>query len=249
MKKLYIAKGQTVQLDSVYQDEIIVKGSLVVTGDIKARMIKGHGSVQARNIYAKRVSADSITVDESLVAEKVVCDRICGEYGDIKGTVKARLCLMISHLKAGRAATVLLGAQEADCAECIVLPKKNYSRFLFHLAVFWRALLDGPSYTDEPKIQASSGNPQMRHNAVDKPVKSAEPAKEPEWATQMIQTLKSLEQHMETFETSVLNALKDTNNALADLYVLEASPFDDTAVDEPLPDNHSEEAVTISEAA
>ena len=137
--KMYISKKQVIKQTNVITDELIVHGQLIVAGTIKAKKIKGHGSVQAQNITAQTILVKNLTAD-NLSAEQVEAERIDAEYADVKDHVYARICLLVRHLKAHIAASPMLGCDEVDADACIVLPTHQYSWPGFKIYVWFRRI-------------------------------------------------------------------------------------------------------------
>ena len=130
--KMYISKNQVVKQGNVTTDKLVVHGQLIVADKVKAQMVKGRGSIQARDIVAEKIKVKNLSA-ESLTALYVEADRIDAEHAKIKGHIYGRICLLVHHLKSRIAASPLLGCDKVEADECLVLPVRRYfwPRFRF----------------------------------------------------------------------------------------------------------------------
>lgn len=135
--KTYISKNQSVKQGSLVTDELVVDGQLIVTGALNAKVIRGRGSIQARDITAGEISIRSVTAEETLTADTVLADRVYAEYGNIGKRMYTRICSVVTHLKGVLVVSPLLGCRETDIEECVVLPQRQYSWLRFRWSTFW----------------------------------------------------------------------------------------------------------------
>ena len=74
MKTLYVPKGKTLHYERLECQTIIVDGTLVVDGAVRAKRITGKGLLDAGSVYSPAVSV------RDLDTVKVVCDLLAAEY-------------------------------------------------------------------------------------------------------------------------------------------------------------------------
>lgn len=172
MKTIYIPKGETVCYESLATERVVVKGCLMVSGDIKARFITGGGA-----IYAGAVFADGIRVDD-LDAASVTCQRLIAKRVQTQQLIASEsaavsCCLAASYVETGRLTVTVSEISEVTAEEVINLTPKKRSLFrlllVSALRSFWLSL-SAPASASEA-IEAASVSPE------DSPRQEAEDAR------------------------------------------------------------------------
>ena len=74
-KTMYVPKGETVLLDNLTCEQVIVNGVLHVIGDIQAKHIRGKGFIFAGNISTKSITACTINAG-TIVTDRLVAERV-----------------------------------------------------------------------------------------------------------------------------------------------------------------------------
>jgi len=64
MKTLYVPQGTVMRHESVDAERIVVKGTLLVDSDIRARQICGNGTIAATKITARDIKVGVLEADE-----------------------------------------------------------------------------------------------------------------------------------------------------------------------------------------
>lgn len=141
MKKLIVPEGQTLKQAEVTAGLLVVDGTLIVAGDVKAAEIRGKGSVVAENIKARKCLVRYPCARDTLRADFVRAQRVEAHYADIKGALLATVCAVVPCLRAKRVAAALLCSEHIDAEECVVVPQREYSAMRFALTVFVLRLL------------------------------------------------------------------------------------------------------------
>ena len=128
MKTMYIPKGETVTYESVETEHLVIKGCLIVNGDVKARKITGNGI-----LHCASVSADSIVLDE-VEAAIIICKRLIAKRAmapEVYASESAAVsCYMASsYVETGKLTVALSELGEVKAEEVVHLRKKKRSLF------------------------------------------------------------------------------------------------------------------------
>ena len=75
IERLYVPYGQTVHVESLRVDKLIVDGSLIVEGKISAVICRGKGSAQVGDMEVDKLHLSSVTCEGSLKAREVILSR------------------------------------------------------------------------------------------------------------------------------------------------------------------------------
>ena len=174
MKTVYIPKGETVNYESLVTDRLVVRGSIYVTGDIKARIICGDGVVHAGTVHA-----DSIRVDELETAE-TVCRRLLAKRV-YTPTLVASDCATVScflssaYVETGKLTVAVSEIDQLKADEVVNLcPKKRGmlgTLLAAALRSFW-VTLTAPRAKKAPKAEAAA----PAETAPDEPPADLDPA-------------------------------------------------------------------------
>lgn len=143
MKTMYIPKGQTVAIDMLETERLVVNGCLKVAHGLKAQAISGSGV-----ILAGTISADDVCVRE-IEAASVYCLRLSAKrvqaaevFASESAAVSCYLCA--DYVAADRLTAALHDVGKIDAREVITLPPKKRSLFRLLLASvlrsFWLSL-------------------------------------------------------------------------------------------------------------
>lgn len=79
IERLYVPYGQTVHVESLRVDKLIVDGSLIVEGKISAVICRGKGSAQVGDMEVDKLHLSSVTCEGSLKAREVISRRVYAE--------------------------------------------------------------------------------------------------------------------------------------------------------------------------
>lgn len=139
MKTMYIPKGQTVAIDILETERLVVDGCLRVAHGVKAQAIGGSGV-----ILAGTISADDVCVRE-IEAASVYCLRL-GAKRVQAAEVFASECAAVScylcadYVAADRLTVALHDVGKIDAREVIALPPKERSLIRLLLASALRSV-------------------------------------------------------------------------------------------------------------
>lgn len=97
IERLYVPYGQTVHVESLRVDKLIVDGSLIVEGKISAVICRGKGSAQVGDMEVDKLHLSSVTCEGSLKAREVISRRVYAESIHIS---KRIWCLMAAIIPA-----------------------------------------------------------------------------------------------------------------------------------------------------
>ena len=87
MKTLFIPKGTIMRHESVDAERIVVKGTLYVDGELRAKRICSDGTVVATTISAREIKADILEagtiLSQKVIANKILCKLLYASVGII----------------------------------------------------------------------------------------------------------------------------------------------------------------------
>lgn len=137
IERLYVPYGQTVHVESLRVDKLIVDGSLIVEGKISAVICRGKGSAQVGDMEVDKLHLSSVTCEGSLKAREVISRRVYAESIHISKRIWCLISLVAKYLVAPYAATPLLGCENGDLQDCVIVPQRDYSLRRFRRTVCW----------------------------------------------------------------------------------------------------------------
>lgn len=128
MKTVYIPKGTTITYESVETEHLVIKGCLIVNGDVKAKKITGSGI-----LHCADVTADTIVLDE-VEAAIVICKRLIAKRvmaPEVFASESAAVsCYMASsYVETGKLTVALSELGEVKADEIVHLQKERRSLF------------------------------------------------------------------------------------------------------------------------
>jgi len=141
IERLYVPYGQTVHVESLRVDKLIVDGSLIVEGKISAVICRGKGSAQVGDMEVDKLHLSSVTCEGSLKAREVISRRVYAESIHISKRIWCLISLVAKYLVAPYAATPLLGCENGDLQDCVIVPQRDYSLRRFRRTVCWHHFL------------------------------------------------------------------------------------------------------------
>lgn len=141
IERLYVPYGQTVHVESLRVDKLIVDGSLIVEGKISAVICRGKGSAQVGDMEVDKLHLSSVTCEGSLKAREVISRRVYAESIHISKRIWCLISLVAKYLVAAYAATPLLGCENGDLQDCVIVPQRDYSLRRFRRTVCWHHFL------------------------------------------------------------------------------------------------------------
>mgnify|MGYP000010762514 CR=1 FL=1 len=136
IERLYVPYGQTVRFEALRVDKLIEDGSRIVEGKISAVICRGKGSVQAGDMEVDKLRLSSVTCEGSLKAREVISRRVYAESVHISKRIWCLISLVAKYLVAPYAATPLLGCENGNLQDCVIVPQRDYSLRRFRRTVF-----------------------------------------------------------------------------------------------------------------
>lgn len=138
MKTVYVPKGETVSFCDLATDHIVVKGHLLVSGDLTAKSISGPGSVEAGEICANRINVGELR------SYQVRCDELTAGQAEVLEVFASQRIAVSSKLTAGFVKTKRLAMarneiEAVEAGEIICLSAKPRRMRWFLLAARLRA--------------------------------------------------------------------------------------------------------------
>jgi len=135
MKTLFIPSGTIMRHESVDAQQIIVKGTLLVDGDIRAKRITGDGTIAAAKIIARDIRTGVLEADEivakKVIADKIFCDNLYASVGII-----ARDYIEADEVRTHRITMTCSDIDKLDARE-IVRVQPQHNSFLWMLFLSW----------------------------------------------------------------------------------------------------------------
>ena len=141
IERLYVPYGQTVRFETLRVDKLIVDGSLIVEGKISAVICRGKGSVQVGDMEVDKLRLSSVTCEGRLKAREVISRRVYAESIHISKRIWCLISLVAKYLVAPCVATPLLGCENGDLQDCVIVPQRDYSLRRFRRTVCWHRFL------------------------------------------------------------------------------------------------------------
>ena len=135
IERLYVPYGQTVRFETLRVDKLIVDGSLIVKGKISAVICRGKGSVQVGDMEVDKLRLSSVTCEGRLKAREVISRRVYAESVHISKRIWCLISLVAKYLVAPCVATPLLGCENGDLQDCVIVPQRDYSLRRFRRTV------------------------------------------------------------------------------------------------------------------
>ena len=102
MKNLYIPKGKTLHYETLYCQNIVNDGTLIVDGTLHARSISGKGILKAGTVSVRHVAEMDIEC-ATMNGETMAAERVCA------GTLKADDVITLPEKKRGIVGTLVAG--------------------------------------------------------------------------------------------------------------------------------------------
>ncbi|MFR4875345.1 MAG: hypothetical protein ACLUBZ_00280 [Ruthenibacterium lactatiformans] len=136
-ERFYVPHGQTTRLENLYTDKLIVDGTLIVAKKLCAGACRGKGSVQAGDMEMDTLRLSSVTCDGSLTAREITAQRVYAESVHASKRIWCLVSLIAKFVVAPSVATPLLGCENGDIQDCVIIPQRNYSPRRFRRAVRW----------------------------------------------------------------------------------------------------------------
>ena len=135
IERLYVPYGQTVRFETLRVDKLIVDGNLIVEGKISAVICRGKGSVQVGDMEVDKLRLSSVTCEGRLKAREVISRRVYAESVHISKRIWCLISLVAKYLVAPCVATPLLGCENGDLQDCVIVPQRDYSLRRFRRTV------------------------------------------------------------------------------------------------------------------
>ena len=165
MKTLYVPKGKTLHYERLECQTIIVDGTLVVDGAVRAKRITGKGLLDAGSVYSPAVSV------RDLDTVKVVCDLLAAEYVQAVEVIVSSSAVVSRYLEAEYVEARKLTVSKHQISELRVeeftyLPEKKRGVIVALLSGFFRRLwlsvrhrtpINAPYKQSSPNAKEESG--------------------------------------------------------------------------------------------
>lgn len=137
VERFYVPRNQTTRLENLRAEKLIVDGSLIISGKLCAGICRGKGSVQAGDMEADTLRLSSVTCDGSLTAREITAQRVYAESVHVTKRIWCLVSLIAKFVVTPSVATPLLGCENGDIQECVIVPQRKYSSRCFRRAVRW----------------------------------------------------------------------------------------------------------------
>lgn len=139
MKTVYIPKGETVSYEAITTERLVVKGKIIVQGEIKAKSISGNGVISAGLIHADTIVAEDIETT-TIVCEKLIAKRVSAAEMIASKSAAVSCFLSSAYVETPKLTVALSEISEIKCGEVINLKPKHSGLFMTLLLSFVRSL-------------------------------------------------------------------------------------------------------------
>lgn len=144
MKTIYIPKGETVCYDTLNTENLVVKGTLHVIGDLRAKHIGGKGIIMAGSISADDIRASDLE-SANIVCKRLIAERVYASEVVASESAAVSCYLTAALVTAGRLTVAANEVNEVQAEQVINLRPKMRTMFGALLAsalrTFWLALV------------------------------------------------------------------------------------------------------------
>lgn len=187
MKNLYIPKGKTLHYETLYCQNIVNDGTLVVEDTLHARTISGKGILDAGTISARHVTAMDIEC-AAMNGETMTAERVCAAEVVLSGSATVSCYLEAEYVEVPKLTMAKhnIGTLKAD--DVITLPEKKRGIVGTLAAGFFRRLWLSLTHrvpVDAPYVQVEDSVPERTDTtAQEQPKPEQAAASQPQHASQ-----------------------------------------------------------------
>lgn len=158
MKNLYIPKGKTLHYETLYGQNIVNDGTLIVDGTLHARSISGKGILKAGTVSARHVAEMDIEC-ATMNGETMTAERVCAAEIVLSGSATVSCYLEAEYVEVPKLTMAKhnIGTLKAD--DVITLPEKRRGIIGTLAAGFFRRLWLSVIHripVDAPYVQAGA---------------------------------------------------------------------------------------------
>lgn len=139
MKNLYIPKGKTLHYETLYCQNIVNDGTLIVDGTLHARSISGKGILKAGTVSVRHVAEMDIEC-ATMNGETMAAERVCAAEIVLSGSATVSCYLEAEYVEVPKLTMAKhnIGTLKAD--DVITLPEKKRGIVGTLVAGFFRRL-------------------------------------------------------------------------------------------------------------
>lgn len=171
MKNLYIPKGKTLHYETLYCQNIVNDGTLVVDNTLHARTISGKGILDAGTISARHVTAMNIEC-ATMNGETLAAERVCAAEIVLSGSATVSCYLEAEYVEIPKLTMAKhnIGTLKAD--DVITLPEKKRGIVGALAAGFFRRLWLSLTHripVEAPYVQVETPAPESTDTAQEQP--------------------------------------------------------------------------------
>lgn len=138
MKTVYIPRGETVRYESLVTENLIVRGSLIVTYGVKARRISGNGVITAGEISADVIRADELEA-ATIICKRLIAKRVSAPEVFASDCAAVSCFLSAAYVETPRLTVALSEIDQVKADEVVNLKPKKRGLLGTLLASAWRA--------------------------------------------------------------------------------------------------------------
>lgn len=171
MKKFYVPRGETVILAELHTEQIIVEGTLKVSGKLTAKHMQGHGYVEAEEIICDTSTLETVQA-QIVTAQKIIAKKLL--VRDCRSDeIVVTDFLEALQVQARRLSMTASKLEHCDADETIILPQKKRGMMGMLMASWWRSLFLSnklPTATvktsQKPTVQPTKSEASLETQAV-----------------------------------------------------------------------------------
>mgnify|MGYP000615207888 CR=1 FL=1 len=171
MKNLYIPKGKTLHYETLYCQNIVNDGTLIVDGTLHARSISGKGILKAGTVSVRHVAEMDIEC-ATMNGETMAAERVCAAEIVLSGSATVSCYLEAEYVEVPKLTMAKhnIGTLKAD--DVITLPEKKRGIVGTLVAGFFRRLWLSVIHripVDAPYVQVAAPAPESTDTEQEQP--------------------------------------------------------------------------------
>ena len=169
MKNLYIPKGKTLHYETLYCQNIVNDGTLIVDGTLHARSISGKGILKAGTVSVRHVAEMDIEC-ATMNGETMAAERVCAAEIVLSGSATVSCYLEAEYVEVPKLTMAKhnIGTLKAD--DVITLPEKKRGIVGTLVAGFFRRLsVIHRIPVDAPYVQVAAPAPESTDTEQEQP--------------------------------------------------------------------------------
>ena len=171
MKNLYLPKGKTLHYETLYCQNIVNDGTLIVDGTLHARSISGKGILKAGTVSVRHVAEMDIEC-ATMNGETMAAERVCAAEIVLAGSATVSCYLEAEYVEVPKLTMAKhnIGTLKAD--DVITLPEKKRGIVGTLVAGFFRRLWLSVIHripVDAPYVQVAAPAPESTDTEQEQP--------------------------------------------------------------------------------